>query len=145
VAGFIGSPAMNFLEGEVSGQQDDGLQIRLPADPPGPVATWLARVAPQGMAPGTPATLGIRPEHVSVGEGPGRARVLHVEHLGELSQLLLQPEGQADAAPPLLVKTTREDTRLGDVLAFALPAEHCHCFTADGRALPRLAGLEGPR
>src|SRR5882672_12061974 len=55
VAGFIGSPPMNFLEGRVENGQfiTEGLTIRLP------------RVPRQG-----PIVLGIRPEHVGVGPGP---------------------------------------------------------------------------
>ena len=77
VAGFIGSPAMNFIEGSV----EDG----------------LVRVAGLGMAP-LPATaslpaggkviLGIRPEHLEVA-GDGQLRVDLVEHLGGVSYMYL--------------------------------------------------------
>ena len=137
VAGFIGSPAMNFMDGKVSGRQDSGVQIDI-----GTVSQhWLAEVSPGGVAAGDAVTLGIRPEHVRIGEGPGRARVLHIERLGETSHLLLQPEGLPPGAPPLLAKTQHEHARLGEVLQFVLPPESCHCFTADGQALPRLHEL----
>jgi multiple sugar transport system ATP-binding protein len=132
-AAFIGSPAMNFLDGEVCGRGDAGVEVRLPGG-----GVWAARVRAGATAAGAPVTLGIRPEHVRLGEGPGVARVLHVEHLGEYSQLYLQPEGHAAEAPPLLVKTDRGDAHRGDTLNFALPAQSCHCFAADGAALPRL-------
>ncbi len=54
VAGFIGSPAMNFLKGRVAGnsfRSDGGLTLPLP--------TRGAR-----PADGTPAVYGLRPEHV---------------------------------------------------------------------------------
>ena len=55
VAGFIGSPPMNFLEGRI----DDGHFIA------GALRVPLLRPPKQG-----PITLGIRPEHVAVGSGP---------------------------------------------------------------------------
>ncbi|HSW07817.1 ABC transporter ATP-binding protein [Aquabacterium sp.] len=133
VAGFIGSPAMNFLSGEVSGLSEAAVTARVAGG-----ACWTARVQPQGLAPGAPVTLGIRPEHVRMGTGPGRARVVHVEQLGELCQLYLRPEGGDDAAPPLLAKVAVAPAALGDALAFDLPAEALHCFTADSQALPRV-------
>jgi multiple sugar transport system ATP-binding protein len=133
VAGFIGSPAMNFLPGKVSGLADAGVQV---ATQDG--AAWEARVQPDGVRTGAPVTLGIRPEHVRLGDGPGRAVVVHIERLGDSNQVYLQAEGQPQEAPPLLVKTDRADVRLGDRVNFALPPESCHCFVADGSALPRL-------
>ena len=64
--------------------------------------------------------------------------MVHVERLGELSQVYLQAEGQPQEAPPLLVKTDRDDVRLGDRVNFGLPPESCHCFVSDGSALPRI-------
>jgi multiple sugar transport system ATP-binding protein len=133
VAGFIGSPAMNFLPGKVSGLADAGVQVAMQGG-----AAWEARVQPGGVRPGAPVTLGIRPEHVRLGDGPGCAVVVHVERLGDSNQVYLQAERQPQEAPPLLVKTDRADVRLGDRVNFALPPESCHCFVADGSALPRL-------
>jgi multiple sugar transport system ATP-binding protein len=66
VAGFIGSPAMNFLEGTLAG--DDGLRFRddsglVAVSLPAPVATRLAAHA------GRRVTLGVRPEHFVVAGG----------------------------------------------------------------------------
>jgi multiple sugar transport system ATP-binding protein len=133
VAGFIGSPAMNFLPGEVSGRCTGGVQVTV-----GGRSTWTARVQPGGTPVGAPVTLGIRPEHIRLGQGDGLATVVHVECLGELSQVYLQAEGMPPEAPPLLVKTDRDDVRLGDRMNFALPPESCHCFVSDGSALPRM-------
>ena len=133
VAGFIGSPAMNFLPGQVSGLGTAGVQVTV-----GGSTAWTARVQPRGTSAGAAVTLGIRPEHIQLGQGPGRAAVVHVERLGELSQVYLQAEGLPQEAPPLLVKTDRDDVRLGDRVNFGLPPESCHCFVSDGSALPRI-------
>jgi len=64
VAGFIGSPTMNFLDGEVIGgaepvfKTNDGSLI--------PLKTYEFETAP--AASGSKAVLGVRPEHITVGE-----------------------------------------------------------------------------
>jgi sn-glycerol 3-phosphate transport system ATP-binding protein len=57
VAGFIGAPSMNFLEGEMT---NDGYAVRLKA---GTVLNLAARCASDGPA----VTVGIRPEYVAPG------------------------------------------------------------------------------
>src|SRR5438445_1555152 len=79
VAGFIGSPAMNFLPGERRGDAVDlgaGVQVPLP--------TAIASDAPPKV------TVGIRPEHLVAGESGGpafRFKVETVEALGADSLL----------------------------------------------------------
>ena len=53
VAGFIGSPAMNFLEGEVIGDGFDSKYTQIDFDP-----------ETHGVTPGQEVTVGIRPEDV---------------------------------------------------------------------------------
>jgi len=145
VAGFIGSPGMNFLPATVQAMADSGVTLRTGAQP------CEARVAAAGLAAGEPVTIGIRPEHVRLGEGPGSGRVSHVEQLGEYAYVYLAghdgplangvtPKGGPLAPEPaLLVKTTRDDLQVGDRLAYTLPPEALHLFRQDGRAQPRLA------
>jgi lactose/L-arabinose transport system ATP-binding protein len=72
VAGFIGSPKMNFLKGVVEGRT-----VRLPDH--GNQAIPLTAAA----APGSTVTVGIRPEHFKAGSGAELALdVEMVEHLG---------------------------------------------------------------
>jgi ABC-type sugar transport system ATPase subunit len=72
VAGFIGTPAMNQIEGEVAGDAFVMAGQRVPLDR----ARFVA-----GMADG-PAVLGIRPEFIALGHGelPGTIRL--VENTG---------------------------------------------------------------
>ena len=60
VAGFVGSPTMNFLQGRVEGQQfvADGVSI--------PVGTYRYDSGAPGGA--FEAVLGVRPEHIVVGD-----------------------------------------------------------------------------
>ncbi len=80
VAGFIGSPRMNFLSGAVAGGSDGRIDVRL--DSGLTVSTAVAGAAP---AAGAKITLGVRPENIAVA-GPDGAmlagEVQIAEHLG---------------------------------------------------------------
>jgi len=84
VAGFIGSPRMNFLKvkvvesrfGEITAESDDflGGTLTIPSSSHGQIAS------------GSEATLGIRPEHLTVvpqASGKGLLTIEVVEMLGE--------------------------------------------------------------
>ncbi len=72
VAGFIGSPKMNFLPGTV---EAGGIRL---ADYPEHLVP-----APVAVATGTPVTIGIRPEHFeSTGSAVLEVTVEIIEHLG---------------------------------------------------------------
>jgi multiple sugar transport system ATP-binding protein len=118
VAGFIGSPSMNFLPGVVTQAGPQGVQALVHG------VACAADVDAQGLRPGMPVTFGIRPEHVRVGEGELRARVTHLEHLG-------------DDTPAIMAKTQRGDIRIGDELPILLPAADIHVFREDGQAQAR--------
>ncbi|MGI9129150.1 MAG: sn-glycerol-3-phosphate ABC transporter ATP-binding protein UgpC [Roseomonas sp.] len=123
VAGFIGSPAMNFLPATIT---EDGKGATL-ADrniitlPPG---QYAAR-------PGQKVTLGIRPEHISQ-PGPLRLTTDLIEPLGSESVVhgkLASGETMAlrlPGAPPSAA-----------VLEIAPRSEHLHVFDAEtGKRLP---------
>ena len=64
VAGFIGSPKMNFLQGEIAGGTDNAVTVRL-ADG----ATLVAAGGRDGARSGEKVTVGMRPEHLLEGGG----------------------------------------------------------------------------
>ncbi|AFL50851.1 lactose/L-arabinose transport system ATP-binding protein [Sinorhizobium fredii] len=77
VAGFIGSPKMNFLKGVIDSEGGE-THARLPdyADAKIPVGL-------KGMATGTPVTVGIRPEHFKEhGSASLELTIDMLEHLG---------------------------------------------------------------
>ena len=125
VAGFIGSPRMNFLEAEWLGEGT----IRVGK------ATMRAAIDGTGLAPGDRLLLGIRPEHMTAAEpGPERitAEVEFSEYLGGTRYLYCQIEdGQS------LVVEQREgrDWKAGDALSFAVPEDRRRFFAKDGRRL----------
>ena len=98
VAGFIGSPSMNFLSGKVVASGSGG-GVEVPA---------LQAVVPVTVrlpAAGTPVLVGLRPEHLSVAPGDGLALDM-TEALGGVSYAYLTaPTGER------LIVEERGDTR----------------------------------
>ena len=81
VAGFIGSPTMNFIDGIVT--LKDGPQVRL-AD------GSLVAVAASGLREGQAVTLGLRPEHLAMGDSGIAGEILVVEPLGMCTQVAVE-------------------------------------------------------
>jgi multiple sugar transport system ATP-binding protein len=132
VAGFIGSPRMNFIDATVDAVEAD--QVRVTLKQGGSLA---AQVDGKRLTRGQPVTLGIRPEHVrldgdaqtlavtaALTEQLGEHSYLHVEHAGGM--LIAKAAGDVSIAP-------------GERLALRVPADACHLFDADGIALERTA------
>jgi len=136
VAGFIGSPQMNFIPCEVAGIGPGEVLVSLPGG-----GTLAVPVQPDGVTTGEPVTLGIRPDHVRVrSEGALSGRVELVEELGE-NHLLHVDAGQGRL-------TIREpgDARheAGSTVRFDLTREFCHLFRRSGEALPSRTGAASP-
>ncbi|MGQ0486320.1 MAG: ABC transporter ATP-binding protein [Hyphomicrobiales bacterium] len=122
VAGFIGSPAMNFLPASVKSKDTldlgDGqeLVVKLP----------IARRV------GETVTLGCRPEHMTLG-GPGKLKLTGsidiIERLGESGFAHIHlPSG------PTIIAEVRGDPKhgSGDRIEVALDASQLHLFSAEG-------------
>jgi multiple sugar transport system ATP-binding protein len=139
VAGFIGSPQMNFIECEIAGVGLDEVLVSLPGG-----GTLAVPASPEGVQPGAPVTLGVRPDHIRVSQhGPLTGRVELVEELGE-NHLLHVEAGQGRRL------TVREpgDARheAGSQVALELARESCHLFRRSGEAmsLPPRTGSPAP-
>jgi len=135
VAGFIGSPRMNFIDGTVASadaghavvQLADGSQVRCEVD---------ARRAPAG----TKVTLGVRPEHLRPmppGENTIQATVTFVDRLGGTSVVYFDFPKAATSLTAELPGHLR--VHGGEVVTLTVPAASCYLFDADGRAFRRLA------
>lgn len=90
VAGFIGSPKMNFISVTVSAVNDSGATVRLPGE-----ATVMIPVKPKTLSVGDRATLGIRPEHLRLDQSNAsvNGEVLVVERLGGETFLYIKIAG----------------------------------------------------
>jgi len=128
VAGFIGSPAMNFLKGQVA-EDAGGTLIRTAtmAVRPGERQAEVLR----GMT-GAEVTLGVRPGGIRVGtdgaaEFSGRVEV--IEHLGtEQYAYVRTPDGV------LTVWLPRDSiVREGEAVPFAVAQDQIHLFGPDGK------------
>ncbi len=139
VAGFIGSPKMNFLPCTLVSAAVGGANVRL-AD-----GTLLpACVDARGLAEGSALTLGIRPERLVASrtptEGTAKSTVRVAEHLGDTVFLYVASPGSQDQ---LTVKTRPEDPlAMGDEVHLGFPAHHCLLFGPEDRTLPRLPKQE---
>jgi sn-glycerol 3-phosphate transport system ATP-binding protein len=126
VAGFIGSPAMNFLAGTLAA---DGAGAALKA---GPAAAFAD--GPRAAPPGSALTIGIRPEHVVVAEGGLPLQVDLVEPLGSETVI----HGRLPGGEALTARLPIAAGGIGSVLPVLLPPGAWHVFSAEGaRLLPR--------
>ncbi|UWE16843.1 ABC transporter ATP-binding protein [Herbaspirillum huttiense] len=132
VAGFIGSPRMNFLPAQVVNAQDNGILIRLQHS-----EETLLVAAKGPVQPGQQVTLGVRPEHMEIGsQGQyGITReVMLVERLGEQTYVHLdEPAGQ-----PLVAKAPGDaHIARGERLRVSVAPSCAYLFDQDGVALAR--------
>jgi multiple sugar transport system ATP-binding protein len=129
VAGFIGSPKMNFIKAKatqtgktINVVLGDGSKIRLPSQ--------------QSKLEGTQdVTLGIRPEHILIadkGKSDTKATVRLAEYLGSETMFYLSMEDGADISAKAdgLSKAKPNQT-----LALNLPPEACHLFDSAGKTI----------
>jgi multiple sugar transport system ATP-binding protein len=108
VAGFIGSPAMNFMPGRLK-RNGAGLLVEL-----GEGVAMRAPDAP-GLADGRDITIGVRPEHLAVRPDGVPAEVIVVEPTGMDTQIYCNVAGNEIAA----VVRERHDFRPGEVIRLA--------------------------
>ncbi len=96
VAGFLGSPSMNFLHGELQ-QREGGVPYFV--SPQLTLALPGHRFAQAVPPPGSPVVLGVRHEHIALNRGPSssdaQAAVTLVEPMGAHQVVWLQAGDQA--------------------------------------------------
>ena len=120
VAGFIGSPAMNFIPARIG---PDGASTVF--DRPD------IRSLPIGkkLDPGREVIVGLRPEHITVGAADGAGMTLKVavvESTGSLTYLTTE-----DPLQLTIVMTGRTELAPGDAVQVSVPSAHIHIFDAE--------------
>ena len=136
VAGFIGSPAMNFLAGRIVRATDPGVEVELNGGSRTVVRCRLAADA-AGRLDGAPVTLGIRPENLNAaghGDSTIVGRVHNVERLGGDTYLYLSGPAGRDItvhAPGDMV------VAIGDEMSIGFNGATCHLFSESGEAFSR--------
>jgi len=140
VAGFIGSPKMNFLPGKLVSAEPTRARVALRDGTSATVAVDATRAAKDSEV-----TVGIRPEHLRVMTGAEadagaevsrvRGEVVLVENLGESALVYLQlPETDG------LTLCRLEGTSLqkpGEAVDLGLAAGASHLFDAEGKSFAR--------
>jgi ABC-type sugar transport system ATPase subunit len=130
VAGFIGSPAMNFVAAEVTGAGDKLMQLRLSN------GERIDIAARSQMPKHQAVTLGFRPEHTHLGGPAGPAltgTVEIIERLGETGYAHIRlANGQT------IVAEVRgaPGYAIGDSVQVTLTEDRLHLFNASGMAIP---------
>jgi multiple sugar transport system ATP-binding protein len=140
VAGFIGSPKMNFIDVEVLAADPASVTIALPGGAPLSVPC-----TGEGVQAGGKITLGVRPEHLIEHAGAEHdvrlsGEVIVVEHLG--GETLLHV-ALADGTT-IQIKGSGESAAVdGQRIDIGLSARHAHMFEPDGTALRRTPASAG--
>lgn len=129
VAGFIGSPKMNFIPAEIMACNGTGLEVQLPDQ-----QSITVTVDPGEYKKGDTVTVGIRPEHINpYGQGDF---ILNVEcqlteYLGELTLV----HGRYAEHPLTLKADGEQRVEKGRSLAIGANLEDIYLFDSDGHSL----------
>ena len=130
VAGFIGSPKMNFINTTASPGKPGSITVALPGG--GKISLGNAGAA---ITKNQPVTLGIRPEHLATGAGDGEmlnTSVRLAEYLGSESMFYATLEDGSDISIKADGLATAEP---GAKLPVRLPPAACHVFDQSGKTL----------
>ncbi|MCZ8375549.1 MAG: sn-glycerol-3-phosphate ABC transporter ATP-binding protein UgpC [Beijerinckiaceae bacterium] len=116
VAGFIGSPAMNFIRGKLGSggfMADGGFHLPVGAAPAG--------------SDGKPVVYGLRPEHIRIDSAGVPAEVVVLEPTGSETQVVLRAGGQDIIA----VFRERLTAKPGEMIPIAPSLPIAHLFDAE--------------
>jgi multiple sugar transport system ATP-binding protein len=136
VAGFIGSPKMNFLDVRVLIAESRSVTVELPGGVPLALPFDASAVRVDETL-----TLGIRPEHLSEemgasAQGTLTGEVSVIEHLGGETLLHLRLPDERT----IQLKGSGESKAVeGQRIAAGFAIRHAHLFTGDGAALASTA------
>jgi multiple sugar transport system ATP-binding protein len=122
VAAFLGAPQMNLMKGTArpgAVELEDGVHISLAPD----------RLP---ISDGTPVTLGIRPEHVSPGNGVLNSKVESTEVLG--SETIVHAR-LGSGKPFTFSRRGISGVKAGDTVPLSFPPAFVHVFDENGLAV----------
>jgi multiple sugar transport system ATP-binding protein len=124
VAGFIGSPAMNFLRGKVKANGSAAFE--------GPNGVRLPLTSAPAGSSERPAVYGIRPEHFSINDDGAEAEIVVVEPTGSETQVFAKLGGEEVVA----VFRERHQFKPGDKIRLKPDPRLVHLFDeATGKRL----------
>lgn len=120
VASFIGSPAMNLIDGTVADITDGTTTVRI-GD------SSVALPSRSGLSTGEAVTVGIRPEHFHLADSGLPAKVRVVEPTGSEMHVILESQGKEITA----VFRERHDFKTGDQVHLGMPGDLIHLFAGE--------------
>jgi multiple sugar transport system ATP-binding protein len=130
VAGFIGSPKMNFVKGTASPVRGGKIAISLPG------GTKIT-LADQGtkVNKGQAVMLGVRPEHITIGtknDGELKGTLRIAEYLGSETMFYAS---LADGTDFSVKADGLTKAKSGVEIRFGVPAAACHLFDSSGKTI----------
>jgi multiple sugar transport system ATP-binding protein len=133
VAGFIGSPQMNFLAGKAGASNPKGISCAVDG-----IGTLTLPLQADGWKLNESITVGVRPEHIELEDGvsctPVKGIVNIVENLGGETYLHVEI---APGAPLIMVKLHgSHGPNRGERVTLYLPADRIYLFGDEGNAIP---------
>lgn len=139
VAGFLGSPKMNFMSVSVEQVENERVMVQLANG-----KTFWISVDGSTVNQGERMSLGIRPEHLvpcDDGDAYIDGTILVVEKLGHETQVYLNLDNvDADF---IYRQSDTLDVEAGQKFDIGIPAHRCHLFHSDGTACRRLFQEQG--
>ncbi len=126
VAGFIGSPKMNFIKTKALSSNSGKIEIYLMGS-----SKLILTKESSKISSGDELTLGIRPEHLLINQEADaiwEGKVFVIEKLGSGTFLYIEKEDE-----PLVVSAEGDlDMRVGDSIKVGFVADRCHLFSNKG-------------
>ncbi|MBY0574968.1 MAG: sn-glycerol-3-phosphate ABC transporter ATP-binding protein UgpC [Undibacterium sp.] len=142
VAGFLGAPKMNFIEGSLGSMTNHSATLSLGNKIS--VKAYIDASDTRDLTTDTVLTLGIRPEHVTLGQADAAnaiaAQVSLIEHLGDQLLIYFTLAGSTQNHCLKCVDRSIQVT-LGQVIYVQFPPQHCLIFDRDGKAFQRLENI----
>ncbi|MFK3780403.1 ABC transporter ATP-binding protein [Agrobacterium sp. NPDC089420] len=131
VAGFVGSPKMNFLDATIIGSGAESVTLSLDSDP----AVRLTLPVKDRLNEGAKVSLGIRPEHFADAGAGDADLTVHVdvaEHLGNTSYVYARAQGGEQL---IIERPESRDVGNRDRLTVGLSARKAFLFDSKGERL----------
>ena len=135
VAGFIGSPAMNFFKGKVERAAGGEVRVTGPA-----IEAFVAQAAGNALRQGAELTVGVRPEHLAVGASgafAAKGTVELVERLGESSFAYVR---RGDGQMLVAEVRGRQTPAPGETISLGASLTDVHLFDDGGRRIEIVEG-----
>ncbi len=128
VAGFIGSPKMNFLKGRIDGVEGQNVAVSLPDQDDAKLTVPLKEVP----SPGTTVQLGIRPEHIAVANDADFKIELQADVTEQLGGTAYVYAHSWSGEPLVIEQQGYSPVKSGEAVAFTFSPDKAFLFTEEG-------------